>query len=403
MKQFKYTAMNINREKFTGTFLAEDEKDLAVQLAKQNLFLVSASAYTGKTPSAFFTTGTGKVNMAELTSFCRQFAIMATAGIPVLECIESLKEQSYSTYFKNILQIIYEDVKSGVVLSEAVNKHSKVFPDFFRNMLYVGEVSGKLDMVLNSLADYYEKDAAIKRKTKSAFSYPLMLGGMTIGIVVLMLAFVIPTFREALSSLDVEITGLTKVIYSMSDFLVANWLYILAIIVVIGVSIFFALKTEKGKYNLDKIKMNLPVVKKLQVDLITSRFAKAFALMLSSGMDIAEALDACKIIIGNREAEERFFMAAEDVKHGSKLAVAFEKYKLFPAIMLQMISVGERTASLEDILNRSCNFFDEQVETSLNSLTSKIQPIMLIILGVLVGGMFVAVYSPMIAIMENLV
>ena len=137
MQQFKYTAMNINREKFTGTFLAEDEKDLAVQLAKQNLFLVSASAYTGKTPSAFFTTGTGKVNMAELTSFCRQFAIMATAGIPVLECIESLKEQSYSTYFKNILQIIYEDVKSGIVLSEAVNKHSKVFPDFFRNMLYL--------------------------------------------------------------------------------------------------------------------------------------------------------------------------------------------------------------------------------------------------------------------------
>ena len=395
--------MNINKEKFEGTFIAEDEKDLAVQLAKQNLYLVSASQYSGKTPSAFFTLGTGKVNMTELTMFCRQFAIMISTGIPVLECLENLKEQPYSSFFKNILGVIYEDVKSGIVLSDALSKHSKVFPDFFRNMIYVGEVSGNLDKVFNSLADYYEKDTSIKKKTKSAFSYPLMLLAMTVGIVILMVAFVIPTFREALSSLDVELSGLTKVIYAVSDFFIAYWLYLLAGIVVIACIAVLYFRTKSGVVVLDKIKLKLPLVKTLQTDSITSRFASAFSLMISSGMDIAEALDNTLVVIGNKDAEKRFIKATEEVKHGSKLSVAFEKYKLFPQIMIQMIAVGERTASLDDVLSRSCKYFDEQVENTLNSLVSKIQPIMLIIMGVVIGTMFIAVYSPMISIMQNLI
>lgn len=403
MKQYKYTALNVNHEKVSGTFLAENEKDLAVQLAKQNLFLLSCSSYSGKTPSAFFTMGTGKVNMTELTMFCRQFSIMITTGIPVLECLESLKDQAYSSYFKSILQIIYEDVKSGIVMSEALNKHSKVFPDFFRNMIYVGEVSGKLDEVLASLADYYEKDMAIKRKSKSAFSYPLMLGGMTVGIVILMLTFVIPTFRDALSSLEVPLNGFTKAVYDISDFVLAYWLYILAGLIVVVGSIFLYSRTESGAYFFDKMKMTVPLISKLQIDMLAARFARAFSLMISSGMDISEALDACLVIIGNRDAERRFHSAAEEVKHGSKLAVAFEKYNLFPQILLQMIAVGERTASLDSILLRSCDYFDNQVESSLESLTAKIQPIMLIIMGGVIGVMFLAVYSPMISIMENLV
>lgn len=403
MKQFKYTAINLNREKFTGTFLAEDEKDLAVQLAKQNLFLVNCSNYTGKTPSSFFTMGTGKVSMTELTTFCRQFSTMINTGIPVLECLENLKGQSFTAFFKGILQIIYEDVKAGIVLSEAIDKHNKVFPDFFRNMIYVGEVSGKLGFVFESLAEYYEKDTSTKKKIKSSLSYPLMLGGMTIAIMVLMMVFVIPTFRDALSSMEVKLTGLTSAVYSVSDFMLANWMYILLIVAGVGIAIFVFLKTKTGKEVFDKLKLKLPMIKKVQTDLIASRFARSFALMLSSGMDISEALDAVEVVIGNSDAEARFRQAAEEIKHGAKLAVSFEKYKLFPEMLLQMISVGERTASLDSVLTRSCGYFDEQVENSLSSLTSKITPIMLLIMGGLIGTAFMAVYSPMISIMENLV
>ena len=403
MKQYKYTAVNIDKQKFSGLFLAEDEKDLATQLAKQNLFLVSASVYTGKTPSAFFTLGTSKVTIAELSTFCSQFSIMLGAGMPVMDCLEAIKDQAFSSYFKGILQIVYNDVKSGISLSQALDKHNKAFPDFFRNMVYVGEVSGKLDSVLASLADYYEKDSAIKRKTKSALSYPIMLGCMTIGIVVLMLVFVIPTFRDALSALDVPLNTLTSVIYSFSDFMLANWLYILAGVVVIVLAIIIFGKTKFGAYFFDKMKLTLPVVKKVQENLISARFARAFSLMLASGLDMVEALDAVEIVIGNRDAEARFHKAAEEVKHGEKMADSFAKYHLFPRVMLQMVSVGEKTASLDTILGKSCDFFDDQVDSSLTSLTSKIQPIMLILLGALVGTMFIAIYSPMISIMENMI
>jgi len=402
MQKYKYTAVNLQRHKIRGIFIARDEQDLAEQLAKQSLYLVSAKPYSGGTPSAFFTLGTGKVALAELTTFCRQFAIMINTSIPILDCLDILKNQPYSTYFKNILEVIYEDVQGGMQLSEALNKHAKVFPDFFRSMISVGELSGKMDTVLNSLAEYYEKDSEQKRKIKGALAYPTILALMAVGIVVLMLGFVVPTFRETLNQLDVEITGLTAVVYDISDFLLEWWQYLLAGVVLIAVVIFLISRTEFGGYFIDVLKLTLPIIKPIQVNMITSRFARAFALLLSSGMDLNEAMYATEIVLGNKYLTKKFHEATEAVRAGMSLTNAFESYKLFPPMMIQMITVGERTNSLDDVLMRSCTFFDTQVETSLNSMTNKIQPAMLIIMGAIVGTLFIAVYSPMISIMDGL-
>lgn len=399
MQQYKYVAVNLEKKKIQGTFIANDEKDLAAQLAKQSLYLVSCKPYNGGTVEPLFS---NPVKLEELTTFCRQFAIMQNTHIPILDCLDILKNQPYTSYFKKILQIVHEDVKSGVVLSEALNKHPQVFPDFFRSMVYVGEMSGKMEIVFSSLADYYESDTAIKKKAKSAMSYPLMLMYMTVGVVILMLVFVVPTFRDALSALDVEITGLTKAVYDISDFILAYWVIILAAVIFIAIGIMFALQTEKGKYVRDVLMLKLPLVKTIQLNMITSRFARGFGLLLSSGMDLNEALAAIEIVLGNRYMKERFHEAAENVRQGTSMTVAFEAYKLFPAMMLQMISIGERTASLDDVLNRSCSFFDTQVESSLTSLTNKIQPVMLLIMGVVIATLFIAVYSPMLSIMNGL-
>lgn len=402
MPTYKYVAVNLQKKKYKGIFIAEDEKDLAAQLTKQNLYLVSASVYKGGTPSAFFTLGTGKIKLSELTVFCRQFAIMISTGIPLLGCIDSLKHQPYSAYFKSILQVISEDIKGGAMLSESLDKHKKVFPKFFCSMVHVGEASGKLDSVFLSLADYYESDTAIKRKVKSALAYPSMLAAMTIGIVVLMLVFVVPTFRNSLSTLNVEITGLTKAVYDISDFMLNNWrLIILAVILVFG-GIYLFSRTAKGKRVIDVLKIKAPIIGRIQTNLITARFARAFSILLSSGMDLATALDTVSIILGNSYVEERFKEAADDVREGITLTNAFQKQNLFPQMMLQMLSVGEQTASLEEVLSRSCAFFDEQVESSLNSLAAKIQPTMLLIMGLVVGTLFLAVYSPMLSIMNTL-
>ena len=225
---------------------------------------------------------------------------------------------------------------------------------------------------------------------------------MTIAVVVLMMAFVIPTFRDALSDLEVPIVGLTKAVYDASDFLLSYWRIIIVIVIVLGGSIFGFSRTNAGKKVFDIFKIKCPVIGKITINLITARFARAFGLLLSSGMDLTTAFHTISIVLGNVYVEEKFNEAAEDVRHGVTLTNALQKQGLFPQILIQMVSVGEKTASLEEVFGRSCKFFDEQVETSLSSLTSKIQPIMLLIMGVVIGMLFLAVYSPMLAIMDKL-
>ena len=403
MQKYKYTAVNLQKQKIKGTFIANDEHDLAAQLAKQSLFLISCKAYTNDTPSAFFTLSVGSgVSLSELTTFCRQFSIMQNTGIPILDCLDILRNQPYTAYFRKLLQVVYEDVKSGMLMSDALDKHKKVFPHFFRSMVRVGELSGKMEMVFSSLADYYESDAAIKGKVKSALSYPLMLLGMTVGVVILMMLVVVPTFREAMAQMDVEITGITKTVYDMSDFLLANGGLIFLGICVFALIFILVGRTEKGAFFYDKMLMYIPIVKTIQRNLLTARFARAFGLLLSSGMDLNAAMDSVEVIMGNRYMKQKFHEAAENVRQGMSLTVAFETYKLFPQMMIQMITIGERTGTMDEVLMRSCAFFDNQVETSLNSMTSKIQPVMLALMGGIIGTLFIAVYSPMLSIMTNL-
>lgn len=401
MQKYKYTAVNLQKHKIRGVFIAKNEEDLAEQLAKQSLFLVSAKPYSSGTSGSFFSYE-AKVTVHELTSFCRQYAIMLNTHIPILDCLDILKNQPYTNYFKNVISVIYEDVESGVLLSEALEKHKNVFPDFFRSMVKVGELSGRLDAVLNALAEYYETESATRKKVKSAMAYPMMLMGMTVAIVVLMLAIVVPTFRETLAKLNVEPEGLTAAIYAISDFLLGYWQILLLTIAGIALVIMIVNRTEQGKYLFDVLKLKLPIIKTIQINTITSRFARAFALLLSSGLDLNEALNATEIVIGNRYLSKRFHEAAEAVRGGMSLTNAFESYDLFPPMMIQMITIGEKTNALDEVLTRSCKFFDDQVETSVNSLTNKLQPIMLMIMGTVICVLFLAVYSPIISIMTGL-
>ena len=380
MKKYKYEAVNINKKKFTGTFLAENERDLASQLAKQNLYLISAKVTSDEVRPSFFSVG-GRVKMVDLTAFCRQFSIMLNSGMSIVQTLDVLKAQDYDRFFKSILESVYEDVKTGVMLSDALAKHKKVFPNFFKSMIKVGEASGKLDVVMISLADYYDNDAALKKKTKGALAYPIMLLMMTIGIVILMMLFVVPTFKDTLKDMNVEMPPLTQAIADLSDFIKLEWKKILVVIGSLVALIFLYSRTEKGKYTFDTLAINFPLLKTINIAKITARFARGFSLLLSSGMDIIEAMEEISAVIGNRNVEKRFKQAIEDVRQGMTLTMAFESYKLFPDILIQMVSVGERTASLEEVLSRSCAFFDEQADSAIKAFTSAISPIMLLIMG----------------------
>ena len=289
-----------------------------------------------------------------------------------------------------------------MLLSKALEKHAKVFPDFFRSMTYVGEMSGRLDIVFNALADYYERDASMRQKLKSAMTYPLVLLTLTFVIAIAMLVFIIPTMKDGLKDMDVPIEGITKVIYDMSDFVLEWWQIIVACVMLVGIAIFLFLMTEKGKYVRDVLLLKIPLVKTIQISTLTTKFARAFALLLSSGTDLTDALDAVSVVLTNRYLKKRFDVAIDYVRHGMSLTNALESVGLFPTMLTKMIAIGERTNSLDDVLTRSCDYFDTQLESSFSSFSSKIQPIMIAIMGVVVGVMFIAVYSPMLSIMSTL-
>ena len=268
-------------------------------------------------------------------------------------------------------------------------------------MVYVGEIAGALDKILITLADYFETDARIKKKTKSAMIYPIILILMAIGIIVLMVAFIIPTFMKALESLEVEMPPLTIALYDISVWFRDNWkMLFLGVVAVVGL-IMLWMHTEKGKYCWHAFKFKAPVIGKITQSLVTARFARAFGLLIDGGLDVIDAMETVEIVLGNKYVEKRFKAAIEDVRQGMSLTVALDSYKILPALIIQMISVGERSGSLAEVLIRSCSFFDNQAESAIASITTIIQPIILAVIGGSVGVLFYAIYSPLLQVMQN--
>ncbi len=401
MQKFRYIAVDIDKKKFKGHFLAEDVEDLRIQLTRQGLYLIKATPESDKPPSAFFSVS-GKVKISELTTFCRQFAIMINSGISIVDSLAILKEQSFSDFFKKVLAQVYDDVKVGILLSESMEKHPKVFPQFFTSMTFVAEQSGTLDEVLISCADYYENDAKIKSKTKSAMIYPLFLLIMMVAILCLMIIFVIPTFESALAQIEVDMPPLTSAIMSISHWFSKYWMFIFLAVVAVAVALIVIGRTEKGRYFYHSVVLGLPIFGKVQISLISSRFARGFGLLLSGGMDIVDAMNAIRRVLGNKNIEKRFELATQDVAEGKSLATALSDHRIFPTMLIQMVSVGEKTGSIDNVLLRSSSYFDDQAERSLSAMTTLLQPIMLVIMGGTIGILFYAIYSPMLSIMTTL-
>ena len=401
MKKYKYNAINLQGKKFQGTFLAENEKDLRSKLAKQNLYLLSARVDTDKSPNPFFSL-TGKVSVHELSTFCRQFSIMITSGTSIVDSLAILKGQAYSSYLKRVLGQVHEDVKAGKLLSEALSKHKRVFPNFFRSMVHVGEISGSIDKVLVEVADYFESDNKARAKTRSALIYPAVLIVMAIGIIVLMVAFIIPTFQEAREGLEVDMPALTMTIYNISAYFRDNWMQIVLIVAAVVLLWVIFLRTKRGRYLWDKLKFHMPLVGNVIKNSVSARFCRSFTLLIGSGMDIVDAMDEVSIVFGNVYVADQFKKATDDVRQGMTLTLALQSYKLFPTMLVQMVSVGEKTGDLEAVLARSGAFFENQVERSISAVTGLIQPVILCIIGLSVGVLFYAVYSPLLQVMNNL-
>ena len=401
MKKFKYTAINLNKKKFTGVFLAEDEEELSRRLAEQNLYLVKASEVKATTANTFFTVS-GRVTVHELATFCRQFSIMVTSGIPIVQALDILRTQSYSGLLKKTLNFVQEDVESGSRLSKAMEKHRKVFPRFFCSMIYVGEVGGMLDKILVTLADYLESDARIRKKAKSAMRYPTFLIIMAIAVIVLMVTFIIPAFMDALGAMEVEMPSIALGLYKIGLWIQTNWIFLLVGIFAACALFLFLIHTKKGKYVWHMLLYRAPILKKINTSLVAARFARAFGLLLEGGSDVVDALETVVAVLNNRYVEEKLEAAINDIRQGMSVSTALGNHKVFPKLILQMIAVGEQTGNLAETLLLACPFFDTEAEESVNRFIAVIQPIIMLVIGATVGVLFYTVYAPLLQIMNNL-
>lgn len=401
MALYRCSVLNALGEKQSIVREAGDIVSLRAELKKDNYYPIKLTIIKEKKQNEFFSVSS-RVKPDEVISFLRQFSVMVRAGIPIGDCINSLRMQKYSTPFRNVLQTVYFDIESGVLLSEAFAKHPKVFPRFFINMVAIGEASGSLDKVLVSMADYYENDRKIKKKAKSAMVYPTLLLVMVFVVLLFVTLFILPQFESTINELGGDMPQITKILMDISKFMQEYIFIILPFLFVVILVIFLLSKTKKGEYVKDYIMFHLPLIGKVQQNLITSRFSKAFVILLGSGMNMVDCLENLKKMLGNAVFSKKFSFTIEEVKRGRRIAPSLAATELFPKMLTEMIDVGEKSGNIEEVLTSTSSYFDECVESSISKAIAALEPIIIVILGMIVGVVILAVLLPIMSLMNSI-
>ena len=336
----------------------------------------------------------GKVKDKDLAIFTRQFSTMIDAGLPIAQCLTILSEQSDSPVLRSVTQRIARDVEGGATLAESFRKYPKTFDDLFTNMLQVGESGGVLDVVLQRLSGYIEKAAKLKSKVKGAMVYPITIIGVALLVIMFMMIFVIPKFAEMFKGVGKELPLPTLIVVWMSEF---TQRYILVIIGAIaagiwGIKRYYA--TDNGSKVIDALLLKVPVVGMLIRKVAVARFTRTLSTLISSGVPILEGLLITARSAGNRVVEREVMVCRAAVTGGKTLSEPLKNSVVFPPMVVHMISVGENTGALDNMLGKIADFYDDEVDNAVNALTSLLEPMMIVFLGVVVGGLVVAMYLP---------
>jgi type IV pilus assembly protein PilC len=336
----------------------------------------------------------GKVKDKEMAIFTRQFSTMVDAGLPLVQCLTILAEQSESKTLRGVTSKVAGSVEAGSTLADALRRHPKTFDELFVNLVEVGEAGGILDTVLQRLSVYIEKAAALKRKVKSAMIYPLTIVGVAFIVVIFMLTFVIPTFAKMFISMGADLPLPTLIVINLSNFATRFWWLIIgaAIGIVVGIRAYY--KTEGGRSLIDALVLKLPVFGTLIRKVAVARFTRTLGTLVSSGVPILEGLRITARTAGNRVVEHAVLETRASVTAGKTLAEPLKASTVFPPMVVQMISVGEQTGALDAMLNKIADFYDDEVDTAVTALTALLEPMMIVFLGVVIGGLVIAMYLP---------
>ena len=375
-----------------------DSKDaVQAKLTQMGYIILELDQQGGLASLSSVTFGTG-VKPKDITIFARQFSTMINAGLSLTKCLSILSAQTESVALRGVIGQIGKDVEAGQSLSDALGKHPKIFPPIFVNMVRAGETGGVLDEVLNRVADHFESEQKLKGKIKSAMTYPLAMGGLVLVVLAAMMIFVVPTFEKMFEDMGGELPFVTQMLVNISHF-VAGWGGIVVVASIVGVVALFKWWSKgPGETMWDGAKLNMPVFGPLIRKISLAKFTRTFGTLVSAGVPILSALDIVAETAGNEVVSKAVKKARSAIKEGETIAKPLSESKVFPSMLVQMIAVGEETGALDTMLNKIADFYDEEVAVAVDGLTSLIEPLMMASLGVIVGGMVIALYLPMFTI-----
>ena len=392
MPLYKYKVINDDGKKIQGTFNANSKNEVLAMIKDNGFYPIEVGESTEQKQ---FDVGNylTKITTKDLAIMCRQFYTMLDAGSSMLNCLDILKDQTGNKKLKIALEQVYDDVQKGNTLSQSMENQNKIFPYLFINMVQAGEVSGKLDTIMLRMTEHYEKDNKINGKIKSAMVYPIILGVISISAVVFLLIFVMPTFVAMFDG--AELPAPTRIVIGIGDWMRMKWYIAIAIIILSAVGIKTAKSTEKGGILVETLKLKIPIIKGTSQKVIVARFTRSLATILSSGIPLVSALEVVGGVVGNRLVQAKIMKAKDKVMKGIPLSTAISEIEIFPKMLYSMMKIGEESGTLDEILDKTANFYDDEVEEALQKLTTMIEPLMILIMGGLVGFIVIAMMLPM--------
>lgn len=392
MGRYKYRAMNSDNEKIEGKYDARSEQEVMDFIASNGLYPLMVEEFVGSKEIKFGSNK--KVKMKDIAIMCRQFYTMLNAGVPILECLKILSEQIENNKLRRTIGEIEADVNKGGVLSECMRKHDKVFPQLLISLIASGEASGRLDSVMLRMANYYEKESKTANKVKSAMIYPCVLALVAVAAVTFILVFVMPTFVGLFDNRE-QLPWSTRVLLWLSESIQNNWLAILMVITGVIVAGKYYFGTAQGKLISSKLQLKIPFIKKLNQMSIVSQFTRTMSTLIVSGLPLIESLNIAADVIKNKVAKSALAKVNEKVSRGESLYYSIQEAEIFPNMLCSMVKIGEETGALDDILNKTADFYDEELDTTIQSTVSLMEPALIIIMGIIIGFMVISIMLPM--------
>ncbi|MFH0855690.1 MAG: type II secretion system F family protein [Candidatus Omnitrophota bacterium] len=401
MNIYQYTAKDSRGQTVSGAMEANSDAGVAEALHKRELVVISIEqdkeSKARKTQKKY---SSSNIKLDDLVVFTRQLATMIDSGIPLVHSLSILSEQTEDKDLKEVVIMISHDIEAGISFCDALAKHPKVFTELYINMTRAGESSGMLDEILDRLAAYLEKSAALTRKIKSSLVYPAVVVGMAVLITAVLLLKVVPTFKGIFDVLGGQLPLPTRILIAISDLFRNYFLLTVGALAALIIAIKKYVGTDKGRYNFDDFKLKLPVLGELVRKIAVAKFSRTFSTLVKSGVSVLSALDIVAKTSGNKVVEEAVIGCSKAVRDGESIAKPLLKGKVFPPMVCRMISVGEQTGQLEKMLGKIADFYDEQVDAATSGLTSLIEPLVIAFLGIVVGGIVISLFLPVFKISQ---